>query len=94
MGEQTTYTSEEIYNGSQDTRVQRENLNWRVLSTEGRRIKIISDVSTQQLFYSGTYAYNNAVKDLNDMCETLYSHGNTKARSVNLEDFKGQPRSN
>ena len=86
-GGSTSYSSTQAHNGNGDQTISRESLNWRVLSVSGNTVKIISDPTTKTVWYSGAEGYNNAVKDLNDMCETLYSHGTTKARSVNLDDF-------
>ena len=90
-GGSTTYQSILGHNWNSDQAINRETLNWRVLSVDENSINIISDINSTPVAYSGAGGYSNIVKDLNDMCETLYSHGDTKARSVNLEDFKGQP---
>ena len=89
-GASTTYPSEEAHNGYGLQNISQETLNWRVLSVDGNSVKIISDVSSTNMTYKGAVGYNNVVKDLNDMCKTLYSHGTTEARSVNLDDFSNK----
>ena len=86
-GGSTTYSSDYNHNGNSAQTRTRENLNWRILSVSGNTVTIISDPTSETVTYRGAEGYNNAVKDLNDMCQTLYSHGTTYARSVNLDDF-------
>ena len=85
----STYSSTQEYNGNSTVTVSRENLNWRILKVSGTTATLISDPTSNTVTYKGAEGYNNAVLDLNNMRKTLYSHGSTYARSVNLEDFKG-----
>ena len=68
-GGSTSYSSTQAHNGNGNQTISRENLNWRVLSVSGNTVKIISDATNKTLLYKGVEGYNNAVKDLNDMCE-------------------------
>ena len=86
-GGSTRYSSTQAHNGNTAATISRETLNWRILSVSGSTVTIISDATSGNVTYKGAEGYNNAVKDLNDMCQTLYSHGTTYARSVNLDDF-------
>ena len=86
-GGSTSYSSTLAHNGNELQNIDRETLNWRILSVSENTVKIISDPTATTVTYKGVEGYNNAVKDLNDMCKTFYSHGTTEARSVNLDDF-------
>ena len=51
-------------------------------------IDLIGSKTSQDVYFSGANGYNNGVTVMNDICETLYSRGTIKARSVNYEDLE------
>ena len=51
-------------------------------------IDLIGSATSQSIYFQGANGYNNGVTVMNDICETLYSRGNIKARSVNYEDIE------
>ena len=51
-------------------------------------IDLIGSPTSQTVYFSGATGYNNGVTVMNDICETLYSRGNIKARSVNYEHIE------
>ena len=51
-------------------------------------IDLIGSLTNQYIHLWGVTGYNNGVTVLNDICETLYSRGNIKARSVKYEDIE------
>ena len=76
---------------SNDQTIAKETLNWRILKikTDGS-MDIISDPTSNEVWFQGALGYNNGVYLLNDICKELYSN-TTKgitARSVNLKDME------
>ena len=76
---------------SNDQTIAKETLNWRILKikTDGS-MDIISDPTSNKVWFQGALGYNNGVYLLNDICKELYSN-TTKgitARSVNLKDME------
>ena len=51
-------------------------------------IDLIGSETSQTVYFRGVNGYNNGVTVMNDICETLYSRGDIKARSVNCEDIE------
>ena len=51
-------------------------------------VDLIGSPTSQSVCFSGANGYNNGVTVMNDICETLYSRGTIKARSVNYEDIE------
>ena len=64
-------------------------MTWKILRiyADGR-IDIIGSPTIQGITLFGATGYHNGVTVLNDICETLYSKGNIKARSVQYEDLE------
>lgn len=66
-----------------------DNLTWQVLRKyDDGRLDIIGSPTSQTIYFNGALGYNNGVYLMNDICESLYSRGNMKARSVNYGDFE------
>ena len=76
---------------SNDQTIAKETLNWRILKIKADgSIDIISDPTSNKVWFQGALGYNNGVYLLNDICKELYSN-TTKgvtARSVNLKDME------
>ena len=76
---------------SNDQTIAKETLNWRILKIKADgSIDIISDPTSNNVYFQGALGYNNGVYLLNDICKELYSN-TTKgvtARSVNLKDME------
>ena len=76
---------------SNDQTIAKETLNWRILKIKADgSIDIISDPTSNSVYFQGALGYNNGVYLLNDICKELYSN-TTKgvtARSVNLKDME------
>ena len=77
-----------------------ENLGWEVLKDNGDTVDLIAIKSTDlKITLSKSSGYNNGVKALNEICNTLYGtatvNGNKviSARSANFEDFYSDSRS-
>lgn len=92
-----TYTidyAESNYYGTQ-TINQDSSLRWRVFGIENEKVILISNSvafqghGVQGIELNGSNGYNNSVRILNDLCETLYSKtGVGSARSINIEDIE------
>ena len=69
-----------------------EKLNWRVLDvTDDGRVRLISDgPTTSQITLNGYNGYNNAVKLLDDTCNTLYNNSKlaSKVQNIKIEDIQ------
>ena len=64
-------------------------MTWQILRIdEDGSIDLIGSPTNQSVYFKGADGYNNGVTVMNDICETLYSRGETKARSVNYEDIE------
>ena len=76
---------------SSNQTITKETLNWRILKIKADgSIDIISDPTSNKVWFQGALGYNNGVYLLNDICKELYSN-TTKgvtARSVNLKDME------
>ena len=74
-----------------DQTIAKETLNWRILKIkDDGSIDIISNPTSNTVYFRGSLGYNNGVYLLNDICKELYSN-TTKgitARSVNLKDME------
>ena len=70
-----------------DTIIQ-DKLNWQVLRIyKDGSIDIVGSPTSQTIYFNGANGYNNGVTIMNDICKTLYSKGNIKARSIKYEDI-------
>ena len=68
-----------------------ENLNWRVLDVKDGQVRLISEVpTTSTITLSGYNGYNNAVKLIDDTCNTLYSNSKlaSKVQNLKIEDIQ------
>ena len=64
-------------------------MTWQILRIyDNGSIDLIGSNTSQSLDLKGANGYNNGVTVMNDICETLYSRGDIKARSVNYEDIE------
>ena len=64
-------------------------LNWQVLRMyDDGRIDLLGTPTLKKIYFKGSLGYCNGVYLLNDICKTLYSRGDIKARSINLEDME------
>ena len=77
-----------------------ENLGWEVLKDNGDTVDLIAIKSTDlKITLSKSSGYNNGVKALNEICNTLYGTATVNgskvisARSANFEDFYSDSRS-
>ena len=86
-----TYSLQSTQSGYSPQTITKETLNWRILKINGDgSIDIISDPTSNIVYFQGALGYNNGVYLLNDICKELYSN-TTKgvtARSVNLKDME------
>ena len=78
------------YSGSADnttsTLAQEMNLNWRVLDVKDGQVRLISDgPTTSKITLNGYNGYNNAVKLLDDTCNTLYNNQKVASEVQNLK---------
>ena len=66
------------YSGSSEntaSTLRQESLNWRVLDIKGGQVRLISELpTTSKIKLNGYNGYNNAVKLLDDTCNTLYTN--------------------
>ena len=51
-------------------------------------IDLIGSPTSQYVRFQGANGYNNGVTAMNNICETLYSRGEIKARSIKYEDLE------
>ena len=66
-----------------------DKLDWQVLRIyKDGSIDLIGSPTSQTIYFNGANGYNNGVTIMNDICETLYSKGNIKARSIKYEDIE------
>ena len=64
-------------------------MTWQILRIyKDGSIDLIGSPTNQIIYFNGANGYNNGVTVMNDICETLYSRGTIKARSVNYEDLE------
>ena len=87
------YESQQNINGDSYQIITREQeLKWRVLGLNEDKTKllIISDIPTEQTIkFSGAIGYNNAINELNTICERIYSNSEYgEARSINMKDIE------
>ena len=67
-----------------------ENLNWRILDIQNGQVRLISEVpTTVKITLKGYNGYNNAVKLLDDTCNTLYNNSKlaSKVQNLKIEDI-------
>ncbi len=68
-----------------------EKLNWRVLDVKDGKVRLISEVpTTSNITLNGYNGYNNAVKLLDDTCNTLYTNKKlaNKVQNIKIEDIQ------
>ena len=68
-----------------------ENLNWRILDVKDGQVRLISEVpTTSNITLNGYNGYNNAVKLLDDTCNTLYTNKKlaNKVQNIKIEDIQ------
>lgn len=70
-----------------------EDIKWRVINVDNQNntIEIVPvNLETTLLTLSGVNGYNNAVKSLNDLCNTIFSNSEKSitARSINISDIE------
>ena len=78
-------------NANTTSTLTQENLNWRVLDVKDGQVRLISEVpTTSTITLSGYNGYNNAVKLLDDTCNTLYSNSKlaSKVQNLKIEDIQ------
>ena len=84
----STYNSSTI---TQDQQYAKDGtgMTWQILRiyADGS-IDLIGSATSQSVYFLNATGYNNGVTVMNDICKTLYSKGNIKARSVNYEDIE------
>ena len=69
--------------------ITQDDLDWQILKIyDDGSMDVIGSPTTQTIYFKDAEGYNNGVYVMDDICETLYSRGNIKARSVDLEDFE------
>ena len=82
------------YSGSSDnttSTLTQENLNWRILDVKDGQVRLISEVpTTSNITLNGYNGYNNAVKLLDDTCNTLYTNKKlaNKVQNIKIEDIQ------
>ena len=82
------------YSGSNEnttSTLTQESLNWRVLDVKDGQVRLISEVpTTSTITLSGYNGYNNAVKLIDDTCNTLYSNSKlaSKVQNLKIEDIQ------
>ena len=71
---------------------QEKNLNWRVLDVKDGQVRLISEepVTSARIALQGYNGYNNAVKLLDDACNTLYCNATlaSKVQNLKIEDIQ------
>ena len=68
-----------------------ESLNWRVLDIKDGQVRLISELPTTSTITLSSYnGYNNAVKLLDDTCNTLYANKQlaSKVQNIKIEDIQ------
>lgn len=72
-----------------EQKINRENLNWRVLDIKDNKVRLISENETEKgvMFY-GANGYNNAVYILDDLCSKLYKGNKSTAKNIKIEDIQ------
>ena len=77
------------YSGSSDnttSTLTQENLNWRILDVKDGQVRLISEVpTTSKITLKGYNGYNNAVKLLDDTCNSLYNNSRLASKTQNLK---------
>ena len=90
LGEEITgSTSNETITQDKQYAEDGEGMTWQILRiyADGS-MDLIGSATSQLVYFQGANGYNNGVTVMNDICETLYSRENIKARSVNYEDLE------
>ena len=78
-------------NNTNSTLSQELNTNWRVLDVQNGQVRLISEApTTSKIELKGYNGYNNAVKLLDDACQTLYYNSKlaSKVQNLKIEDIK------
>ena len=78
-------------NANTTSTLAQENLNWRVLDVKDGQVRLISELpTTSTITLSGYNGYNNAVKLIDDTCNTLYSNSKlaSKVQNIKIEDIQ------
>lgn len=92
-----TYVVDANYSGTGNaqtiTPTSESTLLWRIIDVNKQKgqIKIVpTTFNTYSITLTGVNGYNNAVKILNELCNTVYSNKdyNTSARNINIEDIE------
>ena len=68
-----------------------ESLNWRILDIKDGQVRLISELpTTSKIKLNGYNGYNNAVKLLDDTCNTLYTNKQlaSKVQNIKIEDIQ------
>lgn len=90
----TLISNLKTYSGNTDNteaRITQEKLKWRVLDIKDGQVRLISDEPTSTNLSLRSYnGYNNAVKLLDDTCNTLYSNSKlaNKVQNLKIEDIQ------
>ena len=77
-------------NANTTSTLTQESLNWRVLDIKDGQVRLISEVPTNSKITLSSYnGYNNAVKLLDDTCNTLYTNKQlaSKVQNIKIEDI-------
>ena len=75
---------------NKDTLTQEKDLNWKVLDIQNGQVRLISELPTKSIItLYGFKGYNNAVKLLDDACQTLYYNSKltSKVQNLKIEDI-------
>ena len=70
--------------------IDRQDLKWRVLDVQNGQVRLISETpTTSKIELKGYNGYNNAVKLLDDTCNTLYNNSKlaSKVQNLKIEDI-------
>ena len=76
--------------GTVNPAIKRDDLNWRVLDVQNGQVRLISELPTKSIItLYGFKGYNNAVKLLDDACQTLYYNSKltSKVQNLKIEDI-------
>lgn len=70
------------------TSIAQETLKWQILRIyDNGSMDLVGSPTHTTVYFGNAIGYNNGVYLMNDICEKLYSRGNIKARSINVEDI-------
>ena len=77
-------------NSTVNPAIKRDDLKWRVLDVQNGQVRLISETpTTSKIELYGYNGYNNAVKLLDDTCNTLYNNSKlaSKVQNLKIEDI-------